>query len=88
MPSNFWRIALLRAARLFDLVAVCLAFLAAFALASGSFTWPSFAEVLLLRIKVINFIAFWQLPYGLLNDFLALRFLSISSPEPRGSAGP
>jgi FlaA1/EpsC-like NDP-sugar epimerase len=58
MPSSFWRIALLRAARLFDLVAVCLAFLAAFALASGSFTWPSFADVLLLRVKIINFILF------------------------------
>jgi FlaA1/EpsC-like NDP-sugar epimerase len=58
MSSNFWRIALLRAARLFDLVAVCLAFLAAFALASGSFTWPSFAEVLLLRIKLINILLF------------------------------
>lgn len=58
MPSNYWRIPLLRAARLFDLVAVCLAFLAAFAIASGSFTWPSFAEVLLLRIKVINILVF------------------------------
>jgi len=58
MSSNFWRIALLRAARLFDLVAVCLAFLAAFAIASGSFTWPSFAEVLLLRIKLINILLF------------------------------
>ena len=58
MPSNFWRIALLRAARLSDLVAVCLAFLTAFAIASHSFTWPSFAEVLLLRIKVINILVF------------------------------
>jgi FlaA1/EpsC-like NDP-sugar epimerase len=58
MSSNFWRIALLRAARLSDLVAVCLAFLAAFAVASGSFTWPSFAEVLLLRIRVINILIF------------------------------
>ena|SRR5215813_7861462 len=58
MSSNFWRIALLRAARLFDLVAVCLAFLAAFAIASGSFTWPSFAEVLLLRIKLVNIFLF------------------------------
>ena len=58
MASNLWRIALLRVARLSDLVAVCLAFLAAFAIASGSFTWPSFAEVLLLRIKVINILVF------------------------------
>jgi FlaA1/EpsC-like NDP-sugar epimerase len=58
MSSNFWRIVLLRAARLSDLVVVCLTFLAAFAIASGSFTWPSFAEVLLLRIKVINILVF------------------------------
>jgi FlaA1/EpsC-like NDP-sugar epimerase len=58
MSSNFLRIALLRVARLSDLVAVCLAFLAAFAIASGSFTWPSFAEVLLLRIKVVNILVF------------------------------
>ena len=58
MSSNFWRTALLRVARLSDLVAVCLAFLAAFAIASRSFTWPSFAELLLLRIKVINILVF------------------------------
>ena len=58
MSSNFWRVALLRGSKLFDLVAVCLAFLPGFGLASGSFTWPSFAEVLLLRIKVINILIF------------------------------
>jgi FlaA1/EpsC-like NDP-sugar epimerase len=58
MSSNFWGIALLRAARVFDLAAVSLTFLVAFAIASGSFTWPSFAEVLLLRIKVINILIF------------------------------
>jgi FlaA1/EpsC-like NDP-sugar epimerase len=58
MSSNYWRIALLRAARLFDLAAVSLTFLAAFAIASGSFTWPSFAEVLLLRIKIVNMVIF------------------------------
>jgi FlaA1/EpsC-like NDP-sugar epimerase len=58
MSSNFWRIALLRAARLFDLAVVSLTFLAAFAIAAGSFTWPSFTEVLLLRIKVINILIF------------------------------
>lgn len=58
MASNFWRIILSRAARLFDLAAVSLTFLAAFAIASGSFTWPSFAEVLLLRIKIVNMFVF------------------------------
>ena len=58
MASNFWRIILSRAARLFDLAVVSLTFLAAFAIASGSFTWPSFAEVLLLRIKIVNMFVF------------------------------
>jgi FlaA1/EpsC-like NDP-sugar epimerase len=58
MSSKFWRIVLLRAARLFDLAAVSLTFLAAFAIASGSSTWPSFAEVLLLRIKIVNMFVF------------------------------
>lgn len=58
MSSNFRRVALLRAARLFDLAVVSLMFLAAFAIASGSFTWPSFAEVLLLRIKIVNMFIF------------------------------
>jgi FlaA1/EpsC-like NDP-sugar epimerase len=58
MSSNFWRIALLRTAKLFDLAIVTLTFVAAFALASGSFTWPSFTHVLLLRIKLVNMFMF------------------------------
>jgi FlaA1/EpsC-like NDP-sugar epimerase len=58
MSPSYQRIAMLRAAKLFDLVAVSLAFLAAFAVASGSFTWPSFAEVLVLRIKIVNMFIF------------------------------
>jgi len=58
MSPGFRRIALLRAVRLFDLTAVSLTFLAAFAMASGSFTWPSFAEVLLIRIKLVNVFIF------------------------------
>jgi exopolysaccharide biosynthesis polyprenyl glycosylphosphotransferase len=58
MSHNFKRIALLRAAKLFDLLAVSLTFLAAFAVGSGSSTWPGFAEVLLLRIKLVNVIIF------------------------------
>jgi FlaA1/EpsC-like NDP-sugar epimerase len=58
MSSNFWRIALLRVARLFDLAIVTLTFVAAFAIATGSFTWPSFTEVLLVRVKVVNFLIF------------------------------
>jgi exopolysaccharide biosynthesis polyprenyl glycosylphosphotransferase len=58
MSHNFQRIALLRAARLIDLVAVSVTFLIAFAIASGSFSWPSFTQVLLLRIKLVNFFVF------------------------------
>jgi FlaA1/EpsC-like NDP-sugar epimerase len=58
MPSNFRRLLLTRSARLFDLGIVSLTFVAAFAISSGTFTWPSFAEVLLLRIKVVNLAVF------------------------------
>ena len=71
MPSKLWRIVLIRAARLFDLAAVSLTFLAAFAIASASFTWPSFAEVLLVRIKIVNIFVF--------GGYLALCSLIFSS---------
>ena len=58
MSANFQRIALLRAAKLFDLALVTLTFVAAFAIANGTFTWPIFAEVLVLRIKLVNFFIF------------------------------
>jgi exopolysaccharide biosynthesis polyprenyl glycosylphosphotransferase len=58
MSHNFQRIALLRAAKLFDLAAVSFTFITAFAIASGAFTWPSFAQVLLLRVKLVNFVVF------------------------------
>jgi FlaA1/EpsC-like NDP-sugar epimerase len=58
MSPGFQRIVVLRVARLFDLAAVSLTFLAALAIVSGSFTWPSFAEVLVLRIKIVNIFVF------------------------------
>jgi exopolysaccharide biosynthesis polyprenyl glycosylphosphotransferase len=58
MSHNFQRIALLRLAKLFDLVAVTLTFVVAFAVASGTLASPSFTEVLLLRIKIVNFLIF------------------------------
>jgi FlaA1/EpsC-like NDP-sugar epimerase len=58
MSHNFQRIALLRAVRLFDLVVVTLTFVGAFAIANGTFSWPRFTEVLVLRIKVVNFFMF------------------------------
>jgi FlaA1/EpsC-like NDP-sugar epimerase len=58
MSNNFQRLALLRAIKLFDLAVVTLTFVAAFAIANDTFTWPRFAEVLALRIKVANFVIF------------------------------
>ena len=58
MSQNFRRIILIRVTRLFDLAVVSLTFLAAFAIASGTFTWPSFAHVLLLRVKLVNMFIF------------------------------
>jgi FlaA1/EpsC-like NDP-sugar epimerase len=79
MSPSFQRIALLRAARLFDLAVVSLTFLAAFAIASGSLTWPSFAEVLLLRIKIVNmfifggYLTFCSLVFSLCGFYLSHR---------------
>jgi FlaA1/EpsC-like NDP-sugar epimerase len=58
VSQNFQRIALLRAAKLFDLAVLSVTFLAAFAVGSGSYTWLSFEQVLVLRIKVVNVFLF------------------------------
>ena len=58
MSPGFPRAALQRAARLVDLTLVSITFLVAFAVSSGSFTWPNLAEVLVIRVKVINFLLF------------------------------
>src|SRR5688572_22907757 len=58
MSTTFRRILLQKAARLLDLAAVGLTFLAAFAVSSRAFTWPSFESVLALRIKVVNILIF------------------------------
>ena len=56
MPPKFRKLALQRFARLFDMAVVSVGFLVAFALASGSHSWPRFAEILHLRIQVFNLI--------------------------------
>ena len=58
MSPTFRRILLQRAVRLIDLTAVILAFFAAFAVASGSFTLLSFTELLAIRIKLSNLLFF------------------------------
>jgi FlaA1/EpsC-like NDP-sugar epimerase len=54
MSANFRRIALQRAARLLDLAVVSLTLVAAVAISSSYSTWPTLAEFLVLRIKVVN----------------------------------
>jgi FlaA1/EpsC-like NDP-sugar epimerase len=58
MSANFRRIALQRAARLFDLAVVTLTLIAAVAVSSSHSTWPTLAEFLALRIKVGNIVIF------------------------------
>lgn len=58
MSPTYRRTLFQRAAKLFDLTAVSLTFLAAFAISSRAFTWPSFESVLILRIKVVNILIF------------------------------
>jgi FlaA1/EpsC-like NDP-sugar epimerase len=58
MSPNFQRSILQRVAKLFDIAAVSLTFLAAVAVSSGYFNWPSLAEFLALRIKVANILIF------------------------------
>jgi FlaA1/EpsC-like NDP-sugar epimerase len=48
----------MKATRLFDLVIVSLTFLAALAITSSSLTWPSLAQVLVIRVKVANLFLF------------------------------
>ena len=56
MPPKFRHLALQRFARLFDIAVVSVGFLAAFALASDSYSWLEFAEILQLRIQLFNLI--------------------------------
>jgi FlaA1/EpsC-like NDP-sugar epimerase len=58
MSPAYRRVFLTRAARLFDLAAVTLSFVAALAISTNSLSIPSFAEILLVRVKVLNFIVF------------------------------
>ena len=58
MSPALRRAFLIRAARLFDLAAVSVTFVTALAIASNSLTLPSLAEVLVIRVKVVNFFVF------------------------------
>jgi FlaA1/EpsC-like NDP-sugar epimerase len=58
MSPNFRRVNLQRLARLLDLCIMGSSFLAALAIASGSYTVLSLAEVLAIRIQVFNLVFF------------------------------
>jgi FlaA1/EpsC-like NDP-sugar epimerase len=58
MSPDFRRGTLTTTAKVFDLAAVSLSFLASFAISSGSFTWPDLADLLVMRIKVANLLLF------------------------------
>jgi FlaA1/EpsC-like NDP-sugar epimerase len=47
-----------RASRTFDLALVTITFLAAFAVSSRAFTWPTFENIFLVRIKIVNILIF------------------------------
>jgi FlaA1/EpsC-like NDP-sugar epimerase len=58
MLISYRRHALIVLTRLFDLAAVCVIFLIALAISSHALTWPGFAEVLVMRIKIANLLLF------------------------------
>lgn len=58
MSPGFRRHVLMKASQVFDLAAVCVTFFAALTISAGSFTWPSVAQVLVIRIKLANLLLF------------------------------
>jgi FlaA1/EpsC-like NDP-sugar epimerase len=49
---------MLKTVKVIDLAIVCVAFLIALTVSYGSFTWPSLAQVLVIRITVANILLF------------------------------
>jgi FlaA1/EpsC-like NDP-sugar epimerase len=58
MPLDFRLRASITLSRVFDLGFVSGCFLISMAISSSSLTWPGLAEVLVIRIKVVNFVVF------------------------------
>ena len=58
MVADLRREMLVRMMRLLDLAALCTAFLAALAMSSGSFSWTSFREILIIRVALSNLLLF------------------------------
>jgi FlaA1/EpsC-like NDP-sugar epimerase len=58
MPPDLRRDVLMTMARVLDLTGVGVSFVVSFAISSGSSTWPDLADVLVVRIKVVNLVLF------------------------------
>ena len=58
MLADLRREMLVRMMRLLDLAVLCTAFLAALAMSSGSFSWTSFREILIIRVALSNLLLF------------------------------
>jgi FlaA1/EpsC-like NDP-sugar epimerase len=58
MSHDIRRDVLMTIAKVLDLVAVVISFVVSFAISSESSTWPDLADVLVMRIKVVNVVLF------------------------------
>jgi FlaA1/EpsC-like NDP-sugar epimerase len=58
MPAEFRREMLMRMMKLLDLAALCVVFLAAMAISSGSYSWPKIRSQLIIRIALANLLLF------------------------------
>jgi FlaA1/EpsC-like NDP-sugar epimerase len=74
MSPNLQRIVFLRTAKLFDLTVVAFSFLTALAIASGSYTVVSFADVLAMRIQIFNLLFLIAFVIGCAMTFASCGF--------------
>jgi FlaA1/EpsC-like NDP-sugar epimerase len=58
MALNFRSHTIITTAKAVDLTAVCVTFVMSFAISSGSLTWPHLENILVMRIKLANFLLF------------------------------
>jgi len=88
VSPNFRRQLLIRTLTACDIIIVCVVFVAALTISYGTFTWPSFTDVLFVRVRVINLL--------LLGGYLAFCTLVFTSygfyraqnrPQQRWDAG-
>jgi FlaA1/EpsC-like NDP-sugar epimerase len=58
MSPSLRRDVFMKMVKLLDVAAVCVIFIASLAISSASLTWPSLADVLVMRIKLANLLLF------------------------------